>query len=98
MVLPCDTSPDGGGTVGSDRLAEGSEKPTSYISRTSTKTERNDAQFETEALGRIFGKWNQIDTVMEVLADKQTLALNLVFSLSSSSAAPVCWLLSEVGL
>lgn len=56
VVLPRDTSPDGGGVVGSDRLAEGSEKPTSYISRTATKTERNDAQFEKEALGRIFGK------------------------------------------
>jgi len=56
VVLPCDTSPDGGGVVGSYRLAEGREKPTSYISRTSTKTERNDAQFEKEALGRLFGK------------------------------------------
>lgn len=54
VVLPCATSPEGGGAVGSDRLAEGSEKPTSHKSRTSTRTERNDAQFE--ASGRTLGK------------------------------------------
>lgn len=85
MVLPRDTSPDGGGVVGSDRLAEGSEKPTSYISCTSIKTERNDVQFEKEALGKIFGKRNQTDTDIEVLAGKQILSLNLLFS----SGAPV---------
>lgn len=35
---------------------------------------------------------------MEVLADMQSLPLNALFSLSSSSVAPVCWFLSEIGL
>jgi len=42
--------------VSSERLAEGREKPTSNISRASTKTERHDAQVEKEASNRIFGK------------------------------------------
>lgn len=46
--LDCGASPAGGGAVSSERLAEGREKPTSNISRASTKTERHDAQVEKE--------------------------------------------------
>lgn len=56
--LDCGASPAGEGAVSSERLAEGREKPTSNISRASTKTERHDAQVEKEASNRIFGKWN----------------------------------------
>lgn len=56
--LDCGASPAGGGAVSSERLAEGREKPTSNISRASTKTERHDAQVEKEASDRTFGKWN----------------------------------------
>lgn len=34
---------------------------------------------------------------MEVSDDMQSLPLHTLFSLSSSSVAPVCWFLSEIG-
>ena len=55
LTLACDASPVEGGAVLSHTLPDGKEKPTTYTSHKLTKSEKNYAQIQKEALGIVFG-------------------------------------------
>ena len=54
LILACDASPIGVGTVISHVMDDGQERPIAFASRTLTKSERNYSQIEKEALAIVF--------------------------------------------